>query len=105
MSVQAKGSPVIDLSRVQLILEEVNRLVEDLHGQELDERAAVEAQSAGEARRQRARASQSLNLLSDRLGLAAQMVRVEYWSARGHGDPTDGVRPTDGVGPHVDEVH
>ena len=91
---------MVDLGRVRVILVEVDALVDELDGVDLDERTAVENQSppsrhnrdrtaAGDIRRERARQSQSLNLLADRLHLAAAMVRVEYWFARGHADPTE----------------
>jgi hypothetical protein len=78
---------VIDLTKVRKILTEVEKLVEDLDGLDLDERTAVESQSGSVARKERAHQSQSLNLLSDRLVLAASLVRVEYWHARGRTDP------------------
>ena len=81
---------MIDLGRVTKILHEAEELIEELHGSPLDERAAVESSTAGEERKRRARQSQALNLLSDRLELAAALVRVEYWQARGYEDPTDG---------------
>jgi hypothetical protein len=84
----------IDLSRVRAILDEIDELIDDLDGVELDERTAIE-QPPGKARHDRAHQSQTLNLVADRLALAASLVRVEYWAARGHKDPTvDGHQTT-----------
>lgn len=83
---------MIDLSKVRDVLEEINQLVAKLDGQELDETGAVDSQSSGRARQERARLSQSLNLLATRLELAASLTRVEYWYARGDGDPTNPFR-------------
>jgi hypothetical protein len=98
--VKGVATVMIDLSKVRVILAEVGSLVEDLDGVDLDERTAVVEQSAGDARRERARQSQALNLLSDRLELAATMVRVQYWNARGHGDPTVDGDHSDGPDGH-----
>lgn len=79
---------MIDMSKTQAVLVECTELAAALHGQELDETDAVSNQSKGEARRQRAQLSQDLNFLATRLELAAALVRVEYWWARGEDDPT-----------------
>lgn len=81
------GAPLIDLTKVRTILAEISELVESLDGLDLDETTAVEGQSSGRARQERARKSQTLNLLASRLELAAQLTRVEYWYARGEPDP------------------
>lgn len=78
---------MIDFTRLKLVLEEIDALVEDLDGKALDETAALTNQSKGEARRERAQRSQDLQLLASRLELAAQLVKVEFWNARGEGDP------------------
>lgn len=83
---------MIDLSKVRDVLEEINELVAKLDGQDLDETGAVDNQSSGRARQERARLSQSLNLLATRFELAASLTRVEYWYARGDGDPTNPFR-------------
>lgn len=80
---------MIDLNRVRHVLAEVNTLVADLHGQDLDETDAITSQSKGQARVRKAQLSQDLQLLATRLELAAQLVRVEYWHARGETDPLD----------------
>lgn len=80
---------MIDLSRVQDVLREVNTLIAELHGADLNEERAVEDQSKGNARRTRARMSQDLNLLAARLEFAAHLVKNEYWFARGEQDPLD----------------
>lgn len=78
----------IDLSRVVSTLTDVDALIDALDGKELDETEAIGNQSKGAARQERARTSQDLSLLADRLDAAAALVRLEYWSARGKGDPT-----------------
>lgn len=77
----------IELNPVRGVLREVNDLIGALDGQDLNETDAITNQSTGEARRQRAARSQELQLLANRLELAAQLVRVEYWFARGKSDP------------------
>lgn len=78
---------MIDFTPLKVVLEEVEALVDDLDGKDLDETAALTNQSKGEARRERAQMSQDLQLLASRLELAAQLVKVEFWTARGEGDP------------------
>lgn len=79
---------MIDLTSTKNILADVEGLIDDLHGCELDETDAITSQSKGEARRIRAQRSQDLQYVATRLELAAQLVRVEYWHARGEDDPT-----------------
>lgn len=79
---------MINLTTVRSVLREVNELVDDLDGRDLDETDAVTSQSRGEARKIKAQRSQDLQLLASRLDLAADLVRVEYWHARGESDPT-----------------
>jgi hypothetical protein len=76
----------INLDRTKAILAESEALVRALHGQDLNERSAT-TQGGGAQRAERAKKSQDLLLLAERLELAAAMVRIEYWHARGHGDP------------------
>lgn len=83
---------MIDLSKVRNVLEEIGELVAELDGQDLDETGAIDSQSSGRSRQERARLSQSLNLLATRFELAASLTRVEYWYARGDGDPTNPFR-------------
>lgn len=83
---------MIDLSQAKSVLLEVETLVAQLHGAELDEGRAVEDQSKGKARQERARMSQDLNLLADRLMMASTLVRAEYWFARGEIDPLNRAR-------------
>lgn len=78
---------MIDLEKTLIVLQECGELAAELNGQELDETDAVTAQSKGDLRRQRAQMSQDLQLLATRLELAAGLVRVEYWFARGERDP------------------
>ena len=47
--------------------------------------------------------SQTLNLMGDRLELAASLVRIEYWVARGHADPT-AIRPGPRAGRVIDGI-
>lgn len=77
---------MIDLSSVKSVLDEANSLATALDGIDLDETDAVISQSRGEARRIKARHSQDLQLLANRLELAAALVRTEYWFARGEKD-------------------
>lgn len=83
---------MIDLSRVKTVLSEVQDLVEDLHGLDLDDSDAITNQSKGNARRERAQRSQELQLLATRLELAAALTRNEYWFARGEKDPLSATR-------------
>jgi hypothetical protein len=78
---------MIDLSNVVSCLREADALVQNLHGRELDETDAITSQSRGTERKRRAQMSQDLQLLATRLELAASLVRVEYWHARGETDP------------------
>lgn len=78
---------MIDLTRVRNVLREANEIIDDLHGKDLDETAAITSQSKGQLRQERAQMSQDLQLLAGRLELAAQLTRVEYWYARGESDP------------------
>lgn len=78
---------MIDMSRVRAVLNEVDDLIDDLDGFDLDETDAVTNQSKGDARRLKAQKSQDLQLLANRLELAAALVRIEYWAARGASDP------------------
>jgi hypothetical protein len=77
---------VIELSCLRKALAEVVEVLEDLDGRDLDEVDALTDQSKGAARVERARMSQDLNFMADRLALAEQLVRHEYWKARGESD-------------------
>ena len=79
---------MIDLTTVRACLSDARDLIERLDGKELDETEAVTSQSRGDLRRLKAQRSQDLQLLATRLELAAGLVRVEYWYARGESDPT-----------------
>lgn len=78
---------MIDLSRVREVLAEVGDLVEELDGLDLDDSDAVTSQSKGARRQMKAQRSRELQLLAGRLELAASLVWVEYWYARGEADP------------------
>lgn len=79
---------MIDLNPVRRVLDDVQNLIDNLDGQELDETNAIVSQSRGEVRKHRAQLSQDLQLLATRLELAASLARIEYWYARGEKDPT-----------------
>lgn len=76
----------IDVEKVRAILAEVDGCLDDLDGTELDESDALE-KDRSPGRRQRAFKSQQLQFVANRLELAASLVRVEYWHARGEQDP------------------
>lgn len=78
---------MIDLKAVKSVVAEIESLIDTLDGQDLDETTAVAEQSKGKARQERAKMSQELNLLADRLMMASTLVRNEYWFARGEIDP------------------
>lgn len=81
---------MIDLDRVKKILtEDVFELLDGLDKFDLDETGAIEGQTKSKARTLRAEKSKELLLLADRLELAANLVRNEYWYARGEVDPLD----------------
>ena len=77
---------MIELNAVGRILDEALNIVDDLNGQQLDERKAVSSQSKGEVRKRNAEMSKELNYLADQLTLAAALVRNQYWAARGNPD-------------------
>lgn len=83
---------MIDLSRVRNILREVEELIEELDRLDFDDTRALTDQSKGRARQRRAEKSQELQLLATRFELAASLVRVEYWHARGEADPLNDAR-------------
>lgn len=78
---------MINLTQTRDVMTEALELVDELHGIDLDDSDAVTSQSKGQQRQLRAQRSQELQLLASRLELAAQLVRVEYWYARGESDP------------------
>lgn len=80
---------MIELSRVKSVLVEVSALMKGLDGINFEDRDAISNKPPGKVREEKARVSQDLNLLADSLELAAQLVRVEYWHARGEVDPLD----------------
>lgn len=75
---------IINLSKVNSVLDECDRLVSELDGQSLDER--VGAQDKASAREARIQRSRDLQQLAHLLELAATLVRNEYWHARGGQD-------------------
>ena len=77
----------IELDRVRAVLREVDALVDELDGLELDDRRELDVTATKVERSDRARVNQALNLLADRLGLAAALVRTEYWYGKGEPDP------------------
>jgi hypothetical protein len=81
---------MINLTRVQRILDEVHDKIEELDGMELDETNALTNQTTSNVRVLKAQRSQDLQFMANRLELAAQLVRVEYWAARGFTNPIDG---------------
>lgn len=80
---------MIDMTKTKAVLDHCNELVGNLHGEDLDERDALVSQSRGQDRKRKAKLSSDLQFLATRLELAAALVRVEYWFARGDNDPTD----------------
>ena len=79
---------MIDLSRVKEVLEgEVTNLISERHGLDLDDSEAIVDQTRSKARTFRAEKSREMLLLADRLDLVANLVRNEYWYARGETDP------------------
>lgn len=83
---------MINLTRVRKVLADVQALVDELDGKELDEVDAISLQSKTKIREIRARRSQDLQLLATRLEMAAALVRNEYWYARGEPDLIDDER-------------
>lgn len=79
---------MINLKAARRAIDDAVQLIEDLDGRELDETHAITSQSRGALRKEKAQMSQDLQLIATRLELAASLVRVEYWHARGEGDPT-----------------
>jgi hypothetical protein len=79
---------MINLTTARRAIDDAVTLIAELDGQELDETHAITSQSRGALRKRKAEMSQDLQLAATRLELAASLVRVEYWHARGEGDPT-----------------
>lgn len=73
----------INLSKVDNILEEADRLLTELDGKPLDETLNPSKAQAREIRVQRSR---DLQQLAHLLELGATLVRNEYWHARGGQD-------------------
>lgn len=78
---------MIDLTTTQSLLAEAMKKVRALDGVDLDETNSITDQSKGQARQDRARMSQELQHLAHLLDLGADLVRNEYWVARGYEDP------------------
>lgn len=78
---------MIDLSRVKSVLVDVEALVSELHGLDFNDPQSWTNKTKGEIRELRAQRSQELQLLATRLELAASLVRVEFWHAKGEVDP------------------
>ena len=74
----------INLSKVNSVLDECDRLAAELDGQTLDERLGAQDKAA--AREARITRSRDLQQLAHLLELAATLVRNEYWHARGGKD-------------------
>ncbi len=82
---------MIDLEKVKRMLEgEIVDLIDGLHGVDLDDVGAIESQTKSKIRTFRAEKSKELLLLADRLELCANLVRNEYWYAKGEEDPLHG---------------
>lgn len=84
---------MIDLSKVRDVLGDCEDLIASLDGVQ-HEQDLVEGPMSGslkrataEARTAKAERSKALLLLKDRLELAASLVGIEYWYARGEIDP------------------
>lgn len=80
---------MIDFELVRQTLNECSRLVEELDGLDHDDSRAHLESSHTNARKERARRSQQMQFLANRLELAASLVRNEYWVARGERDALD----------------
>lgn len=87
---------MIDLRKVREVLKDCDDIVESLHGVDHDDPAVDTEQLSGSRRRAtaedraaKAERSKSMLLLKDRLELAASLVAIEYWYARGEIDPLD----------------
>lgn len=81
---------MIDLQAVKDLLAECSGIVDELDGQEHSDSQVSPGSRNEETRAERAakvHRSKSLQLLSDRLDLAAALVRNEYWFSRGEADP------------------
>jgi hypothetical protein len=76
---------VIDLSKVQSVLDDVLDLTDELHG--ADHRDSGDNRGPKREREARVQQSRQLQLLADRLILAHGLVMNEYWVARGESDP------------------
>lgn len=74
----------LNLTKVSDILDEVTEYVEDLDGRSHDDAACSRRKST--ERDERAAVSRQLNLIADRLEMAAALTRSEYWTARGFTD-------------------
>ena len=79
----------INLSKVDAIIEEAGRLMDDLDGKVLDETLAGQ-QDRASAREERVQRSRDLQQLAHLFELAATLVRNEYWHARGGQDMIHG---------------
>jgi hypothetical protein len=73
---------VIDLNEVQALVDDAQELIRALHGQDLDESRAIEDQSKGKRRRERARTSADIRRLADTFHHAGSLTTQEYWKAR-----------------------
>ena len=72
----------IDVENVRSVLEEVDRVLDQVDGVKFID-------DAGKKNAHHAAISRELLLAADRLDLAASLVRVQYWRTRGVADPLD----------------
>lgn len=74
---------LIDLTKVEDLLDLIDGQVQRLHGRELDERSNPDKEARRDTRVERSR---DLQLLAHRLKLAGELVMNEYWHARGESE-------------------
>lgn len=78
---------MIDLAQALAILDETADQMESINARSHSDPDPHGSGGTKEERADKARVSATLQLISTRLELAASLVRIEYWFARGETDP------------------
>lgn len=77
---------MIDMTKVRVALEDALAILDEVDGIDVDDSGSIGGDDTKTQREYKARISRSLLLLADRLEMASQFARSEYWYVKGEPD-------------------
>ena len=77
---------MIDLTKAKAVLDDAEIIIEQVDQKNVDDFDSIGGTDNRKEREYKAQMNRNLLLLADRLELASQLVRAEYWFAKGEPD-------------------